>query len=255
MEDSWRTCYEWTKNTGQGILENPSEGQASYDAAVARQCSFYYDLLDVMIDRAATAPKVMNADIDKETTDEDSDVDPLATDPLAADAAPNDASAAEDIDTVAGSVTASTSDPTAVAATTAIVPTPVPVKKATTKKGPKHASSRTPSPSPFMDKDTVSMFAMAKNKSEERMLEVDRHNKAIERLEERKVKLEEQKMSWKSKTNEMTYKLEMVERYDSLVAKKWTDDQIVALHPSLQAVIDARNPKKPRVDTDDEAAN
>ena len=44
MEDSWRSCNDWINNTGQGVLKNPEEGQAAFDAVVAKRCPFYYDI-------------------------------------------------------------------------------------------------------------------------------------------------------------------------------------------------------------------
>jgi hypothetical protein len=54
VEESFRSAHEFaTSQTGADIQER--EGEQTFKDLVQRKCSYYYDLLDVMVDRASTA--------------------------------------------------------------------------------------------------------------------------------------------------------------------------------------------------------
>jgi hypothetical protein len=59
IEKKWREAHNFaTSETGAGILE--SDGATSFEELVKGKCPYYYELLEVMQDRASTAPKVTN---------------------------------------------------------------------------------------------------------------------------------------------------------------------------------------------------
>jgi hypothetical protein len=64
IEKKWREAHNFaTSETGAGILE--SDGPTSFEELVKGKCPYYYDLLDVMQDRASTAPKITNYEEDE----------------------------------------------------------------------------------------------------------------------------------------------------------------------------------------------
>lgn len=64
IEKKWREAHNFaTSETGAGILE--SDGAASFEELVKGKCPYYYDLLEVMQDRASTAPKITNYEEDE----------------------------------------------------------------------------------------------------------------------------------------------------------------------------------------------
>jgi hypothetical protein len=70
IEDSFRSAHEFaTSQTGAGIQER--DGEATFQDAVRRKCSMYYELVDIMVDRASTEPKATK--YDPSTLDEFSD--------------------------------------------------------------------------------------------------------------------------------------------------------------------------------------
>jgi hypothetical protein len=63
IERSWRLAHNFaTSETGAGIKENDGEGQ--FKDIVNKKCPYYFDLLDVMADRASSEPKCTNYDAD-----------------------------------------------------------------------------------------------------------------------------------------------------------------------------------------------
>jgi hypothetical protein len=64
VEKKWREAHNFaTSETGAGLLE--SDGPTSFEELVKGKCPYYYDLLDVMQDRASTAPKITNYEEDE----------------------------------------------------------------------------------------------------------------------------------------------------------------------------------------------
>jgi hypothetical protein len=55
MEGAFRDAHDWVNNTGVGVLER--DGQVTFEEAVTKRFVYYYDLVDVMSERASARPK------------------------------------------------------------------------------------------------------------------------------------------------------------------------------------------------------
>ena len=75
LERAWRKAHDFaTSATGAGIQEN--DGVEKFEELVKKRCPFYYDLLDIMQDRASSKPKVTNYELEGDIEDEENeDVD------------------------------------------------------------------------------------------------------------------------------------------------------------------------------------
>jgi hypothetical protein len=56
MEANFRDAHDWVNNMGVGVLER--DGQVTFEEAVKKRFMYYYDLVDVMSERASESPKV-----------------------------------------------------------------------------------------------------------------------------------------------------------------------------------------------------
>jgi len=74
-EESQRSCNEWINNTGQGV-ENPDQGEESFDAIANKRRPFHYNWEPVMTDRAGSNLAVASDDLDNSDGDpEETEVD------------------------------------------------------------------------------------------------------------------------------------------------------------------------------------
>jgi hypothetical protein len=55
FEGAFREAHDWVNNTGVGVLER--DGQVTFEEAVKKRFVYYYDLVDVMSERASSRPK------------------------------------------------------------------------------------------------------------------------------------------------------------------------------------------------------
>jgi hypothetical protein len=107
-----------------------------------------------------------------------------------------------------------------------------------------------------MDDNTVAMLAEGNKMSKEKMQETARLNRQIEMVEKQKLELDKRKeeqedirldldkkkfksMEWKGRSDELDYKMKLVQDYKDLVASGMSNTQIVMMFPEMQAVIDA----------------
>ena len=73
-----------------------------------------------------------------------------------------------------------------------------------------------------------------------------RHNQFLEKLEEKKLKLEEKRedresTSWRGKSDELDYKMKLLQKYTELrESHHFTDEQIVAFYPDMKQIVDAK---------------
>jgi hypothetical protein len=65
IERNFRIAHDWAGATGVGVQENDP---AKFEEVVKSKCQYYYDLLDVMKDRASGRPPYTNYDIDANNT-------------------------------------------------------------------------------------------------------------------------------------------------------------------------------------------
>ena len=67
----------------------------------------------------------------------------------------------------------------------------------------------------------------------------------MEEVEKQKVNLEKQKLeslSWKGKSDQLDYKMNLLSRYEQLKDDKgWSDEQILQFFPDMAEVIAAKN--------------
>jgi hypothetical protein len=67
IERTWKQAHNFaTSETGAGIME--SDGETQFKELVMKKCPYYYDIFDVMHDRASSEPKCTNYDVDKCST-------------------------------------------------------------------------------------------------------------------------------------------------------------------------------------------
>lgn len=208
LEKRWREAYDFaTSETGAGIAE--SDGQARFEDIVKRKCPYYYDLLDVMADRASSAPKVTSYEDDAEDVDDDISEDEssvvLVESPPSA--AASSAAGASTLGRKRGNEQGSSA------------------KK-------KRKSNKNSTLGSLMDDSMVDVLQSTSRAAEERVLELARHNKAMEEIETKKMK-------WKGKNNELEYKMNLLAKYGDLKKYGWNDEQIVRFYPDMKQVIDA----------------
>jgi hypothetical protein len=55
MEGAFCDAHDWVNNTGVGVLER--DGQVTFEEAVKKRFAYYYDLVDVMSERASSRPR------------------------------------------------------------------------------------------------------------------------------------------------------------------------------------------------------
>jgi hypothetical protein len=217
IEKTFKDAYTFASSeTGAGLKEGDV---GTFEDAVKKKCPYYFDLLDIMQDRASSKPKATSYD------DSDESEDPEATEGL---------SELSDEEEVGDKSVADKS--VATKQTVATGPT-----SSSRKAKRKKASS-----SVVMDDDGIAALTEASKTSKDRMTEMVRHNHFIEQLEERKLALEEQKerratISWHGKAEELQYKMQLLERYNQLKKKyQWNDEQIVSFYPDMEQIVKAQ---------------
>jgi hypothetical protein len=157
-----------------------------------------------MQDRASSKPKCTNYD----DTDEDSPV-----------------VGGGDSDSVVSEMSANTKQTNASKKTTA---------SSSTKKRKGHV---------LMDDGTVAALTKGNKVLQRKMIQIARHNKAVEDMDTKRFQLEEKcfkSMSWQGKNDELNYKMNLLSRYQESKKLNWTDEQIVGFCPDMQQVIAAQ---------------
>jgi hypothetical protein len=229
IEKTFKDAYTFASSeTGAGLEE---DDKGSFEDAVRKKCPYYFDLLDIMADRASSKPKATSYD---DSDDSDSTIDLKALSELSEE----EEEATEEIPEDAAEDAAEKS------VATKSVATKRPSVTSSSKKAKKKK------PISIMDDETIAALAEASKTSKHRMNEMVRHNQFIERLEERKLALEEQRerraeVSWQGKADELQYKMQLLERYNQLKKKhQWTDEQIVTFYPDMSQIVKAQKSKE-----------
>jgi hypothetical protein len=216
IEKTFKEAHTFASSeTGAGLKE---DDDGTFEDAVKKKCPYYFDILEIMADRASSKPKATSYDDSSASS--------------ASDAAGGLSELSEDevLEEIAEKSLGSTK------------------RSLATNSSKKVKRKRTSVPSVLED-DGVAALAEASKTSKARMMELVRHNQFIERLEERKLTLEEKKerrleISWQGKADELQYKMQLLERYDQLKKKKnWSDQQIITFYPDMKQIVDAqKNP-------------
>jgi hypothetical protein len=213
IERSFRDAHVFANSeTGAGIRE---ENEGSFKNAVERKRPYYYDLLDVMNDRASSKPKALSYD---DASDAD-DLLGIEEENDKEDDAMSKLSDKNENKSVSTKRTASTSSS-------------------------RKSHNKKKKSSPIMDDDAIAALSKASQTSKAKMKELVRHHQFLENLEERKLHLEQQREareSNKGKLGELEYKMRLIEKYKELKEKYgWNDNQIVAFLPDMRQVVEAQ---------------
>lgn len=204
MITSWRETYQWTENTGQGVLE--SEGSESFRAKVLQRCSFFYDLEDVLKDRAGTRPIASSDDLFNdscEDADEAEDEDEEGEGGGGASQAkrkqpPAIETSTSSSDSVTGSGTSATAQSAA--------------KKRKTK-------------------PSASFNEIMSTTLEETMCAIERN----------KADLESKKWNEGQKERDMEFNMRLLRNYRELREQGWEDSFIVNMFPAMQKIVDCKS--------------
>ena len=182
------------------------DGETSFEELVKKKCPYYYDLLEIMQDRASSEPKATNYSLQ-----EDDSLSEMSEDEVASVAK-----------------TASSGNTS---------------KKSSSTKKRKLLT--------LMDDGAVKVLKEGNVAMNRRMIELERHNKMLESLEERKLQMEQQRLQgnqWHGKNEELNYKMNLMQRYEEFRNKfGWSDEQILAFYPDMSQVIQAREAGTPRL--------
>ena len=209
------------------------DGETTFQELVKTRCPFYYDLYDIMNDRASMKPKALSYDLSHDT--DDTDVDAAVDD---------------DCDFVLHHTKGT------------LEPSDIHVSDLTGDGGFSDLSDTdgggraTPSSSrakrlkklPVWDDEAISILGEAHKRSVAKMEELVRHHKMIETMESRKFELEMKKAereekqaaidSWKGKSAELDYKMNLLKRYKEMRDElRWDNNQILAFCPDMEEII------------------
>ena len=99
IEASFRKAHDWANETGQGVLETDPPG---FDRAVLLRCKYYFQILDIMQDRASSKALMSSEDL-YPSSDQISDTDEEPKDDKKDEENNNN----EDVSSVASSLTGS----------------------------------------------------------------------------------------------------------------------------------------------------
>jgi hypothetical protein len=258
IQRSFREAHNFAESeTGAGILEN--DGETTFENIVKRKCPYYYDIKDIMIDRASTKPKASSYDNSDDDSDDDSDDNSDDENSNQVD----DAEAVANINEVGASGNDALSDISDTeeqegTALTTSTPRSVGTKRTASsssgkKTKKKQKGKNNANKNPLMDDQALSLLTDASQMSERKMAEMVRHNKMVEEREQKKYELELQREdrerkraaldAWKGKSDELEYKMKLLDRYkDFREVHGWSDEQILAFCPDMSAVIAAHQP-------------
>ena len=210
IERTFKDAHQFaTSETGAGLQENDS---GSFEEAVKKKCLYYYDILEVMSDRASSKPKATSYDLEDEDIlgrQDDDDVSDIS-------------------ETEKSTITKRTAGTTATTSS----------KKAKRSSYKKNTA--------LLNEDAIEALAKASKTSEAKMMELKRHHEFLERLEERKLELEQKREeresnSWKGKSDELDYKMQLLRRYNELkLEHEWSDEQIISFYPDMKQIVQAK---------------
>jgi hypothetical protein len=244
IEKTFKEAHTFaTSETGAGIRD---QDEGTFKDAVKKKCPYYYDLLEVMSDRASSKPKAtsyeddaLDSDLDREPGEEEEPGEESGG--ATGDIISGLSDMSDDEEDVAEKSVADKSVGTKRTAGTALTAATTSSKK--TRRSNKKKSS------PIMDDDAIAALTQASKASEAKMHELVRHHQFLENLEERKIKLHEKKEEresnsdkWKGKTGELEYKMKLLERYKELKETyHWDDAQIIAFCPDMKQIVEAKS--------------
>jgi hypothetical protein len=170
IERSWRQAHNFASSeTGAGIMEQ--DGKAHFKDLVTQRCPWYYDLLDVMADRASSEPTCTSYEANEDDDDKDIDGDDRVS-----GGGLSELSEDEEEDKKQGGGGAS-----------------VNTKRTAATSSSCKSSTKKQKTSTLMDESAIEALTAGNKAMEQKMMEQVRHNKVVEAVEKRRVALEEKR--------------------------------------------------------------
>ena len=260
MTTDFRDAHEWaTGVTGAGVLAD--EGELSWKNKVRQRFSYYYEIVDIMADRAGSMPKCTNDDprnLDLDSDDDGPDFPRMDDDDD--DDKEEEEKDDESVAVVADSVAVVVPPTDAVVPPTdAVAPAvapPVPPPSGKKDKKPRKRGGRTP----LMDDETLKAFSSANDTSSKRLREERRHNQRVEDFENSRLVLDERAAQAQKLATHVGYvaaRVKSVSQYHELKAAGCNDEQIILIVPDLKDIVEIITGKKfPKATVDvDESDN
>jgi hypothetical protein len=241
IERSFKKAHKFaTSETGVGLMEQ--NGDNSFQQMVRDICPYYYELLDIMADRAGVKPHVTtddNLDLDLSVNEEDSSNNGKDSSSMEEEQymASCDDEEEEEERSKQGSKTESVSLSRPVAEVVTNPATKVSVKQALAKRKERKSGS-----SIGMDR-ALDVLDQSSASASLKIKETERHNRVIEKVEMEKLEIEKlklQKTTWSERTEELQFRKNLLREYHILRTEdKLSDQQIIALIPDMQIAVDA----------------
>jgi hypothetical protein len=102
---------------------------------------------------------------------------------------------------------------------------------------------------PLIDDEAMSILEVINRCERDKMREIRRHNKFLESMEERRLRLQEQQLAFqekqyelsgffKEKNAELEYKANLLNKYEMFKERGFTSKQIMAIVPEMQQILD-----------------
>lgn len=249
IERSFKEAHTFAESeTGAGIKEK--DGEANFQDLVKKKCPFYYDIYDVMIDRASTRAKTTNYELD----DDDDDEDEIII------AAVDEGNQNHNNPTLQPETPfANRGTPTSVGGMSGVTEMDADGENTTAQSTTSASKAKKRKKSSWIDDDAASLLTAANDRSTAKMNEMVRHHKILESMEEKKLKHDDAKLQldkrkeereerlanldiWKGKSAELDYKMSLLKQYQEMKDNlKWTDQQILDYCPDMEQVIKSSN--------------
>lgn len=241
IERSFKKAHTFaTSETGAGLLEQ--HGNTTFQKMVRDNCAFYYELVDIMADRAGVQPKVTSYD--------DLDLEEgSSNEKNSEEASSNGKDPTSDDD--GNAIDADDDDDSKVESGLSHSPVEevVPVQnngtgdKMTVRKSLAKRKERKSGGSSHGMERAIAVLDNSTAAAGLKMKETERHNRVIEKMEMEKLELEKfklQKQSWSERADELQFRKMLLREYRIMkVEEKLNDEQILALIPDMKIAIDA----------------
>ena len=215
IESKFIKAHDWVNNTGQGVKER--DGMETFEGCVRQRCKWYFELEPIMADRSKARAKVTTETLRVDDVSVLSMEDSTKTGP---NPSPTDSAMCAAAEAAESSLANSMPTRTSVSSS-------VGSKKvlSSAKKRKKHEDIEE-------QEQQLIQSIIARNQrrvetNEGGMTEKERHNRRMEEIEQEKIK-------WQSKTEELQYKRQLFSTKKELESAGHTPEEIVEFFPELQ---------------------
>lgn len=199
IESKFTKAHDWVNNTGQGVKE--TDGVETFESAVRQRCTWYFELEPIMGERSKARPKA-------------------TTDSLFDDELSLSSSSEDNGRSVPASVYASGNKKTGIASVTA-----------SSRKKKKKKHNQTDDHDEALVKSIIEKNREQAIRKNDMLAERKRHHLHMEKMEEDKIK-------WTQKQQELKYKKELLETKKQLEKDGHSASEIIALFPDMAAFYD-----------------